>query len=766
MPKRKHKKRLRKEDFTVYTGQPKSTVLQTRETIPKSHREKLLKKASRAAKKAAYGAGAVLSLPFLGLAALAKKAKQGTEHLLGKKTERNALPYYHPAVGGHPSEMKAEKKNRPKTTPKAQERPQRKKKKRMPTRPQRPVRRRREERIPELQMDFQMPETKRENNRLEGLLEKGKQAYQAFKEKQKEKQAEKRERERQKALYQAMAAELQAQQTKQAEGKASEEPKKPASKEPKKIEKEQAPERELKKEKRPKQETKPKKQETEKEIKQEAKEKAAEKKEQIKQPEQPIEKKPAKQKKKKIEKKPKDKAQPKTQDPKKKRNKWLGIAAAVLLLLGGAGWGGWYYFEGRYVYLSVDDNGNTVQIRTAARNVEQMLAEAGIALAPEDEMDTPRDTALADEMVIHITRAKTITIDTGDGKQVQTLLAKGTVQQALDKAGVKLGTADEVDTSLDTAVVDEMIIHIIRAKTVTIDTGDGKQAKALLAKGTVQQALDKAGVKLGTEDAIDTPLDTVIKGDMAVKITRAKKIQIKAKAGDKTVMLATGTVKDALDKSGLTYDTEDEISPSLETKISDGMTIKLVRLNTKVHTRTVKIAFQTIQKKSNRVERGTTDVSQKGQEGVRTIKEKVVYKDGKEVKRVEISNEVTKQPVNKIVLIGTGPPMNPAIKGLPETPTSKMIIRKVTVDQITAYTHTGRRTATGKWPKVGMCAVNRRIFPYGTMFYVPGYGYAVAEDTGANNSSKVSIDLFMDTKEDCLRWGRKRNVTVTIVRRP
>lgn len=708
MPKRKHKKRLRKEDFTVYTGQPKSTVLQTRETIPKSHREKMRKKAGRAAKKAVYGAGAVLSLPFLGLAALAKKAKQGTEHLFGKKTERKTLPYYHPAVGGHPSEMKAEKKNRPKTTPKAQERPQRKKKKRMPARPQRPVRRRREERIPEPQMDFQMPETERENNRLESLLEKGKQAYQAFKEKQKEKRAEKREQERQKALYQAMAAELQAQQTKQAEEKAPEEPKKPAAKEPKKIEKEQAPERELKKEKRPKQETKPKKQETEKEIKQAAKEKPAEKKEQIKQPEQSIEKKPAKQIKKKFEKKTKDKAQPKTQDPKKKRNKWLGIAAAVLLMLGGAGWGGWYYFEGRYVYLSVDDNGNAVQIRTAARNVEQMLAEAGIALAPEDETDTPLDTALADEMVIHITRAKTITIDTGDGKQVQTLLAKG----------------------------------------------------------TVQQALDKAGVKLGTEDAIDTPLDTVIKGDMAVKITRAKKIQIKAKAGDKTVMLATGTVKDALDKSGLTYDTEDEISPSLETKISDGMTIKLVRLNTKVHTRTVKIAFQTIQKKSNRVERGTTDVSQKGQEGVRTIKEKVVYKDGKEVKRVEISNEVTKQPVNKIVLIGTGPPMNPAIKGLPETPTSKMIIRKVTVDQITAYTHTGRRTATGKWPKVGMCAVNRKIFPYGTMFYVPGYGYAVAEDTGANNSSKVSIDLFMDTKEDCLRWGRKRNVTVTIVRRP
>ncbi len=70
---------------------------------------------------------------------------------------------------------------------------------------------------------------------------------------------------------------------------------------------------------------------------------------------------------------------------------------------------------------------------------------------------------------------------------------------------------------------------------------------------------------------------------------------------------------------------------------------------------------------------------------MRTIKEKVVYKDGKEVKRGDLQRS-KKEPVNKVVLIGTGPPMNPAVKGLPETPTSSMVIRKVTVDQITAYT--------------------------------------------------------------------------------
>lgn len=388
--------------------------------------------------------------------------------------------------------------------------------------------------------------------------------------------------------------------------------------------------------------------------------------------------------------------------------KRLAVGILACLVCASLGWGGWYYFEGRYVYLTLDDNGAVTQIRSAMPDVEQMLTEAGIVLGADDLIDTPLDTALTDEMAVHIIRAKTITIDTGDGNQVQTKLAQG----------------------------------------------------------TLQQALEKAGVVLGADDLIDTPLDTEITQDMSVAITRAKEIHILAKAGDTTVMLAEGTVKDALDKSGLEYDEEDEITPSLDTEISEGMTISLVRLAIRMETHTEKIAFETVEKKSNRVERGETEISQKGEEGVRTIKEKVVYKDGKEVKRVETSNEVTKEPVNKVVLIGTGPPMNPAVKGLPETPTSSMVIRKVTVDQITAYTHTGRRTATGKWPKVGMCAVNPKIFGYGTMFYVPGYGYAVAEDTGANDSSLVSIDLFMDTKEDCLRWGRKRNVTVTICRRP
>lgn len=591
MPKRKHKSRLRKKDFTVYAGEQNSSVLKSKRSRQNPEGEALLHRTAQTAKRFLGAVGSVLALPFTGLYALGRRIRR-------KGGKQEPLPYYQPSITAHAPEIKTREKQPLPIVGAAGVVLDKREEPKRPKRLSRPTLRRGKPNAAPLPTDGIADEPKKRK------LER-----------------------RPKALRPS---------------------------------KQERPNRAA----RPPKETK----------------------------------------------RPKEPRPPKEKTPRAggRWGKKLGVAAAALLVCAGLGWGGWYYFEGRYVYLSVDDDGTVTQIRSAMPTVEQMLSEAGIALEADDVMDTPMDTALADDMAIHIVRAKTITIDTGDGNQVQTLLARGTVQQALDKAGVTLGAEDEIDTALDAEIT----------------------------------------------------------GDLAVNITRAKKISIQAKAGNKTVLLASGTVKDALDKSGLTYDTEDEISPALDSKIKDGMTIKLVRLTIKVETHTEKIAYETVEKKSNRVERGDTEVSQKGVNGVRTIKEKVVYKDGAEVKRVEQSNEVTKQAVNKVVLIGTGPPMNPAVKGLPETPTNRMIIRKVTVDQITAYTHTGRRTATGKWPKVGMCAVNPRVFGYGTMFYVPGYGYAVAEDTGANNSSEVSIDLFMDTKEDCLRWGRKRNVTVTIVRRP
>lgn len=65
-------------------------------------------------------------------------------------------------------------------------------------------------------------------------------------------------------------------------------------------------------------------------------------------------------------------------------------------------------------------------------------------------------------------------------------------------------------------------------------------------------------------------------------------------------------------------------------------------------------------------------------------------------------------------------------------------------------------SATGELPKRGMAAVNFKQFPAGTKFYIPGYGYAIAEDTGGYvRKHKDKIEVVFDTYEECIKWGRK-----------
>lgn len=64
----------------------------------------------------------------------------------------------------------------------------------------------------------------------------------------------------------------------------------------------------------------------------------------------------------------------------------------------------------------------------------------------------------------------------------------------------------------------------------------------------------------------------------------------------------------------------------------------------------------------------------------------------------------------------------------------------------------------------GTVAVAPQTIPYHTLLYVPGYGYCLAEDTGGfRHDRPYQIDLFMDTEEECIEWGRKRDYTVYIV---
>jgi len=83
---------------------------------------------------------------------------------------------------------------------------------------------------------------------------------------------------------------------------------------------------------------------------------------------------------------------------------------------------------------------------------------------------------------------------------------------------------------------------------------------------------------------------------------------------------------------------------------------------------------------------------------------------------------------------------------------------------VTAYSPgdqgVGTKTASGKRVRRGHVAVDRRRIPFGTKMYIPGYGHAVAEDTGGAIKGN-RLDVYMTSRKQALRWGR-RTVEVKI----
>ena len=89
---------------------------------------------------------------------------------------------------------------------------------------------------------------------------------------------------------------------------------------------------------------------------------------------------------------------------------------------------------------------------------------------------------------------------------------------------------------------------------------------------------------------------------------------------------------------------------------------------------------------------------------------------------------------------------------------TKWIVWASTSVVATGYALSGR-TATGLPVGWGVAAVDPSVIPLGTHFTVPGYGEAVAADTGGAVGGDT-IDLWFPTAEQADAWGRR---TVTIV---
>lgn len=64
-------------------------------------------------------------------------------------------------------------------------------------------------------------------------------------------------------------------------------------------------------------------------------------------------------------------------------------------------------------------------------------------------------------------------------------------------------------------------------------------------------------------------------------------------------------------------------------------------------------------------------------------------------------------------------------------------------------------TSSGTKAKPGTIAADTTRYPFGTIIYVPGYGYGRVEDRGGAIQGD-RLDLFFKSHRDAEAWGRKK----------
>lgn len=70
-------------------------------------------------------------------------------------------------------------------------------------------------------------------------------------------------------------------------------------------------------------------------------------------------------------------------------------------------------------------------------------------------------------------------------------------------------------------------------------------------------------------------------------------------------------------------------------------------------------------------------------------------------------------------------------------------------------------TASGTKARPGTLAADTSHYPFGTIMYIPGYGYGRVEDRGSAIQGPDRLDVFFKSRRKALQWGRQ-NVRVRV----
>jgi uncharacterized protein YabE (DUF348 family) len=355
------------------------------------------------------------------------------------------------------------------------------------------------------------------------------------------------------------------------------------------------------------------------------------------------------------------------------------ITAGVVVALV-AGTAGTLTAMAKTVTVSVD--GASQRVTTFSNTVSGALSSAGITVGAHDSLAPAGTTQIADGSKISLARGRSFTV-TLDGAEHQIWTTASTVSAALAQMGehasdFQLSTADAAPIPLDGIAVTADTLHTVtfemqgasttsqpavRAASVvgalngvvTASAALERHGRYTTAAKTVGDFLAQQGVTVAADQQITPSLDSQIVDNLSITVATLPTVVVTdGNSKPFNVIAAAGTVGAMLTKQGIPLGSHDTVSPGPATRITDGLTIAVTRVDMRTTKKTEAIPQPADKSVGDPgLAAGTKKTVQQGHPGTIEITYQTRVVNGKAEAPKEVSRATVTAAVATVIHVGT-----------------------------------------------------------------------------------------------------------------
>jgi uncharacterized protein YabE (DUF348 family) len=424
-------------------------------------------------------------------------------------------------------------------------------------------------------------------------------------------------------------------------------------------------------------------------------------------------------------------------------------------------------------------NGQTWHWYTHQTTVQGLLREVNITLHSQDVVVPSFGAPLTGGSEVDVELARPVTVEV-DGRELASLTRKQLLGDILGEAGVFLKPGDDLLVDGQARPWDWPVgapdpganrglarwpeecqrpapLRVVVHRSVPVVLVDGGAPVTFYTtRPTVGEALLSQGVFLYLGDRVSPGLGNRVVPGLHIYVQRSTPVTLQVDGATLRTRTQRRTVSELLAQEGISLMGKDFALPPLDALISQDMTVQVVRVQEAIKIEQETIPYETNWVATSDMPIDTQQVVQPGSEGVTKRRYRATNENGTQVANVLEDQWLDSTPSTRVIAYGTH--ITAQTLESPDGPMEYWRRFRVLATAYSAAT-SGKSpddpqygvTRLGLKAGVGIIAVDPKVIPIGSWVYVPGYGKAIAGDTGSSILGR-HIDLGFPDDQPLPYW--------------